>query len=221
MSLARLTSLSTQTLTLLLERNRLLSLSPGTAPPQSTTASITRNLAALRTGILELDDAPPDAVRVLREQYERMRLMLGADGAALETLSVVPPPQPPPQRKATPEPSYVPYTDDDPAEVPETEVLATQRQLMEELDTQLDTLSHSIRRHHDLGLQIGDELDVHTGLLTDLEADIDHTTSRLSGAQTRLNRVAEGARKHWSTLTIGGLIFVLLLLIVGFKTTPK
>jgi syntaxin 8 len=82
MSLAKLTSQSTQTLSLLLERQRLNNLSPSSSNlhlPQ-----IARNLALLRSGILNLDttaksDSEKEGARLLRSQYERMRMMLPED----------------------------------------------------------------------------------------------------------------------------------------------
>ena len=93
MSLAKLTSLSTQTLSLLLERQRLLGM--GAPPPASSTQNIARNLTQLRSGILDLEASLEDskgtahgqgqieAAGLLRNQFERMRGMLGSDGEAL------------------------------------------------------------------------------------------------------------------------------------------
>ncbi|EJD37666.1 hypothetical protein AURDEDRAFT_116745 [Auricularia subglabra TFB-10046 SS5] len=221
-ALARLTHISTQTLTLLLERQRLEAL--GQAPPPSTTSQITRNLGQLRAGVLEMEQAGSagDAARVLREQYERMRAMLGPDGESIESLKPLAPPSPPPkveQEPVLPTRVYEPYRDDD--EEPEVDVnavLGQQQQHMAEQDTQLEQLGHSIRRQRDISIQIGDELDVHSGLLEQLDADVDGTERRMSGAQRRLDRVAEGARRNGSTIAIAGLIFVLLVLIIVFKT---
>jgi syntaxin 8 len=92
MSLAKLTSISTSTLSLLLERQRLQTL------PQYTNQTsnplhipqITRNLAQLKRGVLELEvkEGRSEAVTLLRSQYERMRGMLGdeADKAGIERL---------------------------------------------------------------------------------------------------------------------------------------
>jgi syntaxin 8 len=65
-----------------------------------------------------------------------------------------------------------------------------------EQDTHLEHLSHSINRQHHISLQINDELDVHTGLLEELDTDLDTTHSRLSGARRRLDRVAKGAKEN-------------------------
>lgn len=65
-----------------------------------------------------------------------------------------------------------------------------------EQDTHLDTLSSSIRRQRELSENIGAELDVHTGLLEDLESGIDNTALRLGGARRRLGVVGRGARDN-------------------------
>lgn len=93
MSLAKLTSLSTQTLSLLLERQRLQSLPQLQSGTQSQSnlhlPQISRNLNALRTGILELEksESGGEAAGLLRNQYGRMRSMLGGDAEA-ESLGV-------------------------------------------------------------------------------------------------------------------------------------
>ncbi|KAH7926614.1 hypothetical protein BV22DRAFT_1032747 [Leucogyrophana mollusca] len=225
MSLAKLTSLSTQTLSLLLERERL------PAAPTLHLAQVTQNMRALRTGIGALAEGtgpPHPDVEQLRVQYERMRGMLGEETAAaagIESLSFDPPPRspsPPPlptidhDRKPSPEPVYEPYTDDPDAEP--GILLQTQQQMMDAQDTRLDHLSHSISRQHHISLQINDELDVHTGLLEELDTDLDRTGARMSGARRRLERVARGVKGNGSTVTIASLILVLLILIVVFKT---
>ncbi|KAF8066793.1 syntaxin-like protein [Lyophyllum atratum] len=255
MSLAKLTSVSTLTLSLLLERQRLHTLpsfsatsDPNAAkPPSLHLPQITKNLKRLRSGIIELEEKEgrSEAVILLRSQYERMRAMLGKDSNAVEryvllqhvemleqedpsasssspspsppsSLAPTPPPKPP--AKDT-EPVYSPYTDDPEAGYHESGImLQTQRRMMDEQDEQLDRLSHSINRQHHISLQINDELDVHTGLLEELDTELDRTESRLTGARRRLDKVARGAKNNGSTVTIGLLIFVLLILIIIFKT---
>lgn len=87
MSLAKSTSLSTQTLSLLLERQRLSSLQSQPVQSNLHLPQITRNLNQLRKGILELESTSQDgggeAVGLLRNQYGRMRRMLGADADSL------------------------------------------------------------------------------------------------------------------------------------------
>lgn len=73
-------------------------------------------------------------------------------------------------------------------------MLLTQRQMMEEQDVHLDQLAHSIGRQRDLSLQINEELDVHHGLLQEMDEELDHTSSRLSQARRKLDKVAKGVR---------------------------
>ena len=75
-SLAKLTSQSTQTLSLLLERQRLQTISSG--PNNLHLPQITRNLNQLRTGILELEskEGGSEASRLLKNvRHIRRRLI--------------------------------------------------------------------------------------------------------------------------------------------------
>ncbi|KAJ6567703.1 syntaxin-like protein [Mycena vulgaris] len=228
MSLAKLTSISTQTLSLLLERQRMqtlpsYSVQPSDAPPSQPSLhlpQITQNLNSLRAGILALEarEGRSAAVGLLRNQHERMRGMLGArEDDGVESLDPPPTPtKPTPSSSPSAEPVYTPYTDD--PEAGPAEMLQTQRQMMDQQDSQLDLLSHSINRQRDISLQINDELDVHTGLLEELDTDFGQTETMLSGARRRLDRVAQGAKNNGSSVTIGALILVLLILIIVFKT---
>jgi len=155
--------------------------------------------------------------------------MLGENGAEIESLqddpspspSPVPPPRSPSPRAAMKVTQFAPYTDDPEAGHEEEEphvVLQTQRRMINDQDAHLEVLSSSINRQHHLSLQINEELDTHTGLLEELDTDLDRTDSRLAGARRRLDRVAKGAKENSSTVIIAILILVLLLLIIIFKT---
>ncbi|KAK7438072.1 hypothetical protein VKT23_018239 [Stygiomarasmius scandens] len=250
-SLARLTSISTQTLSLLLERQR--------APPSFSSdgsdsnnlhlPQIQKNMTQLRKGILEMEEKEgrTEAVKLIRNQYERMRSMLpGFDGvesldppkpptpllnpddnvsvaASTSNPSLAPLPPTPPM-KDSPDGSssftYTRYTDDPEAGYSSDPniMLQTQRQMMDDQDTYLDQLSHSINRQRDLSMQINDEIDVHHGLLQELDTELDRTDARMSGARRKLDRFARSARNNSSTVAIGVLILLLLILIIIFKT---
>ena len=259
MSLPKLTSLSTQTLSLLLEQHRLTSFSSSNASPRSSSSAqmlqINKNLTQLRAGILELEanEGRTDAVTLLRSQFERMRTMLG-DGDHVERCVVSSfssassethfdwlcsldaedgakssdPSSSSGHGHGGPLPDslllksskefassavYVPYTDD-PAEEPSDPnmMLQVQRQMMDgplilfcinvfgspaaEQDDHLDRLSQSINRQHHISLQMNDELDVHAGLLEQLDTDLDNTDARLRGARRRLDWFAKAARDN-------------------------
>ncbi|KDQ23319.1 hypothetical protein PLEOSDRAFT_52938 [Pleurotus ostreatus PC15] len=219
MSLAKLTSTSTQTLSLLLERQRLqtfpaFSASPDAASDPLHLPQIRKNMGQLRAGILDMEakEGRTQSAQLLRNQYGRMRAMLGND--AESELPLIPPPPP---SKDT-EPIYTPYTDDPQGDADPGIMLQTQRRLMDEQDEHLDRLSQSVGRQHHISLQINDELDVHTGLLQELDTDLDQTGNRLTSARRRLDRVARGAKENSSAMAIGLLILILLLLIIIFKT---
>jgi len=152
--------------------------------------------------------------------------MLGVDAAGVESLEKPKPTLTPSSTSSTPpsfpankaEPVYARYKDDPEVGQEPGIMLQTQRRMMNEQDDELDRLSHSINRQHHISLQINEELDVHTGLLEELDTDLDHTESRLGGARRRLDGFAKGAKENSSTLAIGLLILVLLVLIVVFKT---
>lgn len=90
MSLAKLTAVSTKTLSLLLERQRLQTLPTFSADGDTAHAvlngsslhypQIKRNLKQLREGIVALEaqegPASSEAAKLLRNQYDRMRGML-------------------------------------------------------------------------------------------------------------------------------------------------
>lgn len=204
-SINKLTSLSTQTLSLILERQRF---------PHAAAAHDERiqgNMQALRDGIRELGSG--SEVNGLRQQYERMRGMVG--GQILEDERELPPP---PTPRKSQEQVYIPYTDDPDPDLEAGIMLQEQRRLMDDQDNHLDALSHSINRQRDVSLQISSELDTHTALLDGLDQDLDTTHSRLSIARRSLERVSKGVKGNGSTVTIGILILVLLVLIVIFKT---
>jgi len=200
---------------------------------------ITRNLAQLRSGILELESSGQhsEAVAILRNQHARMCSMVGTDAVfeplpeltagssgtqedeeARRSRTPLGTEHPKTVRPSVGEHDFTPYSDDPEAGQDPTFLLQEQRRLMDGQDVHLDTLSRSITRQRDLSMQINDELDVHTGLLEELDHDLDNTGNRLNRAGQRLGRVAKGAKEHGSGLMIALLILVLLILIIVFKT---
>ncbi|KAF8811092.1 hypothetical protein BYT27DRAFT_7231676 [Phlegmacium glaucopus] len=250
MSLAKLTTVSTKTLSLLLERQRLQSLPSFSETPSTNSVSngtslhfpqIKRNMIRLREGILELEgkEGQSEAARLLRKQYDRMRGMLGVEEqsqipkvepetSSASTSADIPNPNTLPtttigRDALLSQPSFAPYTDDPEqglgVEPPEpATMLQTQRLLMDEQDQHLDLLSNSITRQHHISLQINEELDVHSGLLEELDTQLDRTEGRLGRARKSLDKVARGVKNNGSVVAIGLLIFVLLILIIRFKT---
>jgi syntaxin 8 len=57
-------------------------------------------------------------------------------------------------------------------------------------DQDLDVLSSSVSRQRELGLQINDELDVHSRLIDETETMVDRTQQRLDQAKKKLDYVS-------------------------------
>lgn len=102
--------------------------------------------------------------------------------------------------------------------VSDGDLMDQQQVMMEDQDERLNLLSNSIHRQQHLSIQIGDELDVHHQLLEETDSAMDRTAARLGRARKRLDKVANDAKQYGSTITIVGLILLLLILIIVFKT---
>lgn len=115
------------------------------------------------------------------------------------------------------------YTDAEPeapdpnAEMDNQQIHQYHSQVLAEQDEQLDTLSESIGRQRNLGMQIGDELEGQVALLDEVDRGVDRHQGRLDGAKRRLNGVAKTASKNWGMTTIVVLIVILVLLIILLK----
>lgn len=230
---ARLSAIGSKTLTLAMERQRLLSISPPSGSPlklaggassgSTSIGQITKNMTTLRDGIVAIETAQGSSSQTesLREQYSSILGVLGEEEVAAAGLPSMPPPPQKPAKSLLPAPSSPPRTSspfrDDP-EQSNGDMYLQQKQIMQDQDTQLDTLSHSIGRQHHLSLQINDELGEQAGLLDGLDEDLDRTGMRLSRAQRALDKVSKGTKDNCSAVTIAIVICILLLLIIIFKT---
>ncbi|KAK9382085.1 syntaxin-61 [Kockiozyma suomiensis] len=101
--------------------------------------------------------------------------------------------------------------------VSNSEAMMQQQRIMREQDDSLDRLSESISRQRELSIQIGDELDQHVELLSDVDRLVDWSHHRLNGARKRLDNVSRKMKQNGSVLTIVLLIIVLLILIIILK----
>ncbi|BGP27234.1 SNARE domain containing protein [Rhodotorula toruloides] len=242
---ARLSHLSSTTLSSVLDLTRLSSLSLPTPP--NLTHTIQRNLSTLARGIEELEDSGTESKEVvdgLRGQWERIRGLVeplgvevterlrenkdagGKTGRLVETDE-----EEGDDLVAVSEPSphvAIPVQDDrrDLAQMEEDEeemeranqeVLQMQKRMIEDQDTQLDSLSSAISRQHALSLRVAEELELHSSLLDDTDSALDRTQSNLRRASGRLDQFTRRAKNTGSTGLIVALIILLVILIVIFK----
>ncbi|BGP42995.1 hypothetical protein JCM10450v2_007115 [Rhodotorula kratochvilovae] len=97
------------------------------------------------------------------------------------------------------------------------EVLQMQKRMLEDQDTQLDSLSSAISRQHALSLRVAEELELHSSLLDDTDEALDRTQSNLRRASGRLDQFTQRAKETGSTGLIVALIILLVILILIFK----
>ncbi|KAL1412738.1 hypothetical protein Q8F55_000485 [Vanrija albida] len=203
-----------------------LSVGGGGARQRSDSAS--GNLAAFEelgarydraVEMLQADDVGRDKARPLvreRREADPSPEELDAEIESVAAPVVEADPPSPPAQELRPFRDY--DEDEDGDDSSPHEMISQQQMMMEEQDERLTLLSHSINRQNHLSVQIGDELQVHNELLEDTDAAMDRTADRMNRARRRLDHVADNAKQHGSTITIVGLIVVLLLLIIVFKT---
>lgn len=60
---------------------------------------------------------------------------------------------------------------------------------MEDQDSQLDQMMRVVQRQKEMGLAIGDELDLQNEMLNELDQRADLTRAKLKGAQTQMKRL--------------------------------
>ncbi|GAA5940561.1 hypothetical protein JCM3775_004829 [Rhodotorula graminis] len=107
--------------------------------------------------------------------------------------------------------------DEDEMDRANAQVLQMQKRMLEDQDTQLDSLSSAISRQHALSLRVAEELELHSSLLDDTDEALDRTGSNLRRASGRLDQFTQRARATGSTGLIVALIVLLVILILIFK----
>ncbi|GAA5995325.1 syntaxin [Rhodotorula paludigena] len=107
--------------------------------------------------------------------------------------------------------------DEEEMERANNEVLQMQKRMMDDQDTQLDSLSSAISRQHALSLRVAEELELHSSLIDDTDEALDRTESNLRRASGRLDQFTQRARETGSTGLIVALIILLVILILIFK----
>jgi syntaxin 8 len=91
-----------------------------------------------------------------------------------------------------------------------------QQQLLQQ-DEHLGSLSQSVRRQHDISIDINQELQEHNILLDDLENQLDSSDKRLTTGHRNLDYFSRKAKENGQWLTIIVLIIILVLLLIILK----
>ncbi|KAL9045415.1 MAG: hypothetical protein Q9214_001533 [Letrouitia sp. 1 TL-2023] len=91
------------------------------------------------------------------------------------------------------------------------------KNVLQDQDEQLDRLGESIGRQRELSIQIGDELDDHVQMLSEVETHVDRQQSTLDRARKNLGTFARKAKDNKQLTIIVILILVLVILIIILK----
>jgi t-SNARE complex subunit (syntaxin) len=100
-------------------------------------------------------------------------------------------------------------------------LLNMQKTLREEQDQHLESLSHVLSRQKQLGQMIGDELDLQSELLDDLDTDLDRTKGKMSRTMRTLDTVGKAAKSRKGTVAIVLLIVAIIIVIIVISVTKS
>eukprot|EP00878_Enallax_costatus_P020004 GHUV01021128.1.p1 GENE.GHUV01021128.1~~GHUV01021128.1.p1 ORF type:complete len:209 (+),score=78.66 GHUV01021128.1:535-1161(+) len=104
------------------------------------------------------------------------------------------------------------------AELDNKGLVQLQQQVMQQQDRELEQMEKTVVSTKHIALTIGEEVDLHTRLLEELDEDVDVTHTRLRAATKRVRHVLKHSSNWKGGLCIFMLIVVLtLLLLIVFK----
>lgn len=96
------------------------------------------------------------------------------------------------------------------AELDNQGLLQLQSKVMQEQDQHLEQMEQTVTSTKHIALAIGEEVDLHTRLLQDLDEDVDHTHTRLKAINQRVKHLL----RHSSNWRGGLIIFLLAIVLV-------
>lgn len=113
---------------------------------------------------------------------------------------------------------YQPYRDDESVatleSVPDRQIFAQHQQQILTQDENLGFLHDSVKRQHQMGVDINHEIDDHLILLNDLEEGVERSHHLLNNATRRIKSFRQKCRENGSLVTIIVLTIILILLLV-------
>jgi len=192
-------------------------------------ATVTLQLATAKAGIERLEKGLGEAEEagLVGERdlkvWEDALIQLGQKYNQIESVMTGETPVQRQRRELFATPSDAPAKSSEPvhAGMDNPQLLGMHQQIMAEQDDQLDQLAEVIERQKRIGMQIGDELDLHVQLLEDTDIRVDQTQSRLRNAGKRLDdvrvKLKEASCSFWSTVVLAIVLLLLLILIKLIK----
>jgi len=206
-----------------LVQERNLNYPDGGPDASRMTAAARRKLGSLGTSLEQLFkwlDSPDAATLSEQERFRRQDLLHGLKSRREQIQQSLKRSQHESNRSAllsgvqSPGPKETEVT----AELDNKGLLQLQTQVMKQQDQELEQMEKTVISTKHIALTIGEEVDLHTRLLDDLDDGVDVTHSRLRAATKRVRHVI----KHSSNWKGGCIIFLLivvltLVIVVGFK----
>eukprot|EP01104_Vermistella_antarctica_P011717 TRINITY_DN3308_c0_g1_i1.p1 TRINITY_DN3308_c0_g1~~TRINITY_DN3308_c0_g1_i1.p1 ORF type:complete len:247 (-),score=51.88 TRINITY_DN3308_c0_g1_i1:110-850(-) len=98
------------------------------------------------------------------------------------------------------------------------QLLQTQERVMESQDRSLDALSATIGRQKEIANDIGTEVDVHVGLLDDMDGHVDTTSNSVQRESRRVSSFKDKAQTRGLMCSVIVLVLVIIVLLVIPKT---
>jgi len=92
-------------------------------------------------------------------------------------------------------------------------LLDQQQLIMQQQDDSLDTLSATIQRQREIAIDIGSEVDLHTGLLDDLDSQTERATSGVYRETRRVQTFEKKAKTGMMYCIIVALLILLIVLV--------
>ncbi|KAI8980384.1 hypothetical protein BDB01DRAFT_796223 [Pilobolus umbonatus] len=104
----------------------------------------------------------------------------------------------------------------DPSQMESGQLLQLQQRIIDDQDEDLDKLSSAIKRQRELGIMIGDELEMHAEIIDETDTMVDRTDERLRKARKRLDHVGRRVKDNKSVCIVIGLILLFFILVALF-----
>uniref|UniRef100_A0A061RCK1 Syntaxin 8 n=1 Tax=Tetraselmis sp. GSL018 TaxID=582737 RepID=A0A061RCK1_9CHLO len=150
-----------------------------------------------------------DLLSVLKSRKEQMMGMLSRNQANRESLL---------EKSGFAGSSSQPQETERTAELDNQGLLQLQQQVMQEQDSELDELSHSVQNTKHIALAINEELDLQNSLLDEFQEDVEVTSSRLKAARRRVAQVLKKSNNCKCFMLMLLLVMLLMLVLgIGFK----
>ncbi|KAG0744956.1 hypothetical protein G6F57_008873 [Rhizopus arrhizus] len=219
--LSRLDLIADNTLSVILERNRLKELK---LDVEKYETNVQKNLTQLKQGIQQLEQQLSEQEQTntakdtkneenkliaLQVKVDRLEVLVSGNAADATTRELLLN-----NNKNNDPPRFNPI---DANHLENSQILQLQQRIMDDQDQDLDHLSDAILRQRELGLLIGEELETHAILIDETGDMVDRTDERLRRAKKKLDYVGRKVKDNKSICIVIALILIFFILVALFR----